>query len=361
MSILHNSRITDPFDENTAEGAMPFRIIHGDITKIRADAVVNAANKTLLGGGGVDGAIHRAAGFKLLLECRTLGGCETGKAKITGGYNMPCRYIIHTVGPVWRGGNNGEEELLYSCYKNSLELAKENGCESIAFPLISAGAYGYPKDEAVSVALRAIADFLERNEMKIALVVFRKDAVLLREEQARRVSQYLADNYTELPPKITEPSLKEIACAPSMLKTDLRAPESVNEFEDTAAFDKLSGLDEALAQLDMSFSQKLLMLIDRSGKTDAQIYKRANIDRKLFSKIRSDIHYRPKKPTVLAFAIALDLSLDETEALLNSAGFALSHSNKADVIVEYFIGRGNYDIYEINEALFSYDQPLIGG
>ncbi len=357
MSILHNSRITDPFDENTAEGAMPFRIIHGDITKIRADAVVNAANKTLLGGGGVDGAIHRAAGFKLLLECRTLGGCETGKAKITGGYNMPCRYIIHTVGPVWRGGNNGEEELLYSCYKNSLELAKENGCGSIAFPLISAGAYGYPKDEAVSVALRAIADFLERNEMKIALVVFRKDAVLLREEQARRVSQYLADNCTEFP----EPSFKGIVCAPSMLKTDLRAPGSVNEFEDTAAFDKLSGLDEALAQLDMSFSQKLLMLIDRSGKTDAQIYKRANIDRKLFSKIRSDIHYRPKKPTVLAFAIALDLSLDETEALLNSAGFALSHSSKADVIVEYFIGRGNYDIYEINEALFSYDQPLIGG
>ncbi len=358
MSILHNSRITDPFDENTAEGAMPFRIIHGDITKIRADAVVNAANRTLLGGGGVDGAIHRAAGFKLLLECRTLGGCETGKAKITGGYNMPCRYIIHTVGPVWQGGRNGEEKLLYSCYKNSLELAKGNGCETIAFPLISAGAYGYPKDEAVSVALRAIADFLENNEMKIALVVFPKNAVQLREEQSSGISRYLADNYAELPPEITEPSFKGIACAPSLLKTDYRAPKSVNVLEDTAA---LSGLDEALAQLDLSFSQKLLMLIDRSGKTDAQIYKRANIDRKLFSKIRSDIHYRPKKPTVLAFALALKLSLDETEALLNSAGFALSRSSKADVIVEYFIERGNYDIYEINEALFSYDQPLIGG
>ncbi len=361
MSVFHNSIITDPFDENTPEGAMPFRIINGDITKIRADAVVNAANRTLLGGGGVDGAIHHAAGYKLLLECRTLGGCDTGKAKITGGYDMPCRYIIHTVGPVWRGGKNGEEELLYSCYKSSLELAKENGCRSIAFPLISAGAYGYPKDEAISVALRAIADFLENNEIKVALVVFQRSAVQLREEHARRLEQYLADNCTESLPDDTALFSKEIACAPSLMESDLRASESVNVLKDTAAFDEPSSLDDALAKLDLSFSQKLLMLIDRSGKTDAQVYKRANIDRKLFSKIRSNIHYKPKKPTVLAFAIALDLSLAETEALLNSAGFALSHSSKADVIVEYFIGRGNYDIYEINEALFSYDQPLIGG
>jgi O-acetyl-ADP-ribose deacetylase (regulator of RNase III) len=153
-------------------------VIEGDITKLDVDAIVNAANKTLLGGGGVDGAIHRAAGPALLEECRTLGGCETGQSKITGGYNLPARHVIHTVGPVWGGGGRGEDELLASCYRTSLELAAEHGLSTVAFPSISTGAYRFPVKRAARIAVSEVKAFLEENDTveKVTLVCFGQKA-----------------------------------------------------------------------------------------------------------------------------------------------------------------------------------------
>lgn len=337
---------------------MPLQIIRNDITKMSVDAIVNAANTSLLGGGGVDGCIHRAAGPELLAECSTLHGCETGGAKITKGYRLPCKYVIHAVGPRWRDGKHREQELLESCYRTSLNLAKENGCQSVAFPLISSGIYGYPKDQALKVAVDTISTFLLENEMMVYMVIFDRKAYQISGKLFADIAAYIDDRYVEEHTDrraeqrrrleaLSEESCFEAALAPM-------PPETICE--------SYSGqsLEEALGQMDESFSEMLLRKIDESGMTDAQCYKKANIDRKLFSKIRSDKFYKPSKPTVLAFAIALELPLAQMREMLSKAGFTLSHSSKFDIIVEYFVERGNYNVYEINEALFAFDQSLIG-
>lgn len=382
---------------------MPLHIVRNDITKMKTDAIVNAANSSLLGGGGVDGAIHRAAGSKLLDECRTLGGCKTGSAKITRGYELFAKYVIHTVGPIWQGGKTGERELLISCYKTSLALAKEYNCESVAFPLISAGAYGYPKHEAFRIAVDTITEFLAHEEMTVYLVIFDGEALTLGKKLFAEIEEFIDERYIEehsdkerrrdiyaearqakeFPKAFLSPELPTLTSlakgAKKFAEKIMTAPKPSekyeaphDDFESVELYEEASelfpdeicaapaSLDDALRNLDESFSEMLFRKIDECGISDAECYKRANISRKHFSKIRCAKDYKPSKPTVIAFAVALRLSLDETHELLKKAGFALSRSNKFDIIVEYFLLKENYDIFAINEALFAFDQPLLG-
>lgn len=333
---------------------MPLKIVRNDITKMDVDAIVNAANSSLLGGGGVDGCIHRAAGKELLEACRALNGCRTGNAKITGGYRLPCKYVIHAVGPVWRGGQSNEKALLTSCYRTALQLAKENKCESVAFPLISSGIYGYPKDRALKVAVDTISDFLLENDMTVYIVIFDKSAYQIGEKLFDDITEYIDDVYVDEHTDNLREGQRMRMPAPAC---SYSVPEPANACVFAACEDELN---EKLKEMDESFSQMLLRKIDEKGITDAECYKKANIDRKLFSKIRGDMLYKPSKPTAIAFAVSLELSLDETKDMLEKAGFALSHSNKFDIIIEYFISKGNYNIFEINEALFAFDQRLLG-
>ena len=328
---------------------MPLIIVRNDITKMAVDAIVNAAKESLLGGGGVDGCIHRTAGPELLQECRTLGGCKTGDAKITGAYRLPCKYVIHTVGPVWNGGKYGEREQLASCYRTSLALAKERGCETVAFPLISSGIFGYPKDQALRVAVDTISEFLAENDMTVYIVIFDRAAYQIGNKLFADIAAYIDDHYVDAHTDSRRERMRRMGLVESRMLT---------AYEDAPM--AASGLDEALAHLDTGFSETLLKLIDRSGKKDAEVYKKANVDRKLFSKIRNNPDYKPSKPTAVAFAIALELSLPETRDLIARAGYALSPSSKFDVIIEYFIMQRDYDIFKINEALFAFDQSLLG-
>lgn len=331
---------------------MPLEIVRNDITKMDVDAIVNAANSSLLGGGGVDGAIHKAAGPELLAECRTLGGCDTGDAKLTKAYRLPCRYVIHTVGPIWKDGKHGEREKLASCYRKSLSIALEHNCETIAFPLISSGAYGYPKDQALRVAMDTIGEFLMEHDMTVYLVVFTRSAFQLSSKLFADVAEYIDDCYVE--EHLDRRREYSRRMSPERLAPMICGAAPAIEIE------KNESLSDRLSALDAGFSETLLNLIDRTGKKDSEIYKRANIDRKLFSKIRNNPNYKPTKSTALAFAIALELDLEETKDFIGRAGFALTHSSKFDIIIEYFIVHEIYDIFQINEILFANDQSLLG-
>lgn len=344
---------------------MPLLIVRNDITKMNVDAIVNAAKTTLLGGGGVDGCIHRAAGPQLLEECKKLGGCPTGSAKITGAGRLPCRYVIHAVGPVWQGGYAGEREKLASCYRTALEIAREHHCETIAFPLISSGAYGYPREEAMEVATESITRFLEDNEMTVYLVVFDRQSFQISEKRFHDIAKYIDDQYTQpFEADVRRRMLQWRQLSPGRFSNlpdeDLMDVMMAPAAAAPAPMENADSLEDAMKMLDESFSEMLLRKIDEKGISDVACYKKANIDRRLFSKIRKDHLYKPNKATAVAFAIALELPLEETKEMLMKAGYALSRSSKFDIIVEYFITRGNYNIYEINEALFAFDQSLLG-
>ncbi|HOU09340.1 MAG TPA: macro domain-containing protein [Clostridiales bacterium] len=347
---------------------MPFQIVRNDITRVAADAVVNAANERLSEGGGVCGAIFEAAGAENLRRaCAAAGGCETGKAVITPGFGLKARYVIHAVGPVWRGGGAGEEELLRSAYRSALRLAAEKGLESVAFPLLSAGIYGYPKEQAFRVAVEEIAAFLRDSEMNVTLVLYDAGALKIGEKYFKDVRRYIDERYIDARRRFlrgvyAQSEEQELTCDTALRESELLlAPrEAAQAVEKAASPGGRRSLEDLINKPGETFSQMLLRLIDEKGKTDAEVYKKANVDRKLFSKIRSDKDYRPKKETVFAFAVALELSLDETKDLLLRAGFAISPSRRFDLILQYFIERGIYNIFDINETLFAFGQKLLG-
>ena len=359
---------------------MPFTIVRNDITTMAVDAIVNAANTDLAEGGGVCGAIFRAAGAsELRAACDKLAPIATGEAVITPAFALPARHIIHAAGPVYsRYEPHESERLLRSAYTNSLKRGVENDCETVAFSLLSSGIYGYPKDAALRVASATIQDFLAEHDLDVSLVVFDKEALAVSRELLGEVESFIDEHYVAehegmfrrhsllhigraaladeklaaQPLSAAEPKKKKSQPMPRVAK-ELSVSYTAESAEPS--------LDDIVGSLDEPFAATLLRLIDASGRTDAQVYKRANIDRRLFSKIRSNAGYAPSKPTVLAFAVALELTLEQTRDLLSRAGFALSRSQKFDVIIEYFIAAARYDVFEINEVLFSYDQSLLGG
>ena len=353
---------------------MPFQIVQNDITKMNTDAIVNAANSGLQIGGGVCGAIFNAAGAdKLQKECNDIGKCPVGHAVITNGYSLAAKFVIHAVGPVWQGGTKGEAKYLALAYRNALELAKDQHLKSIAFPLISSGIYGYPKEAALQIAISAISEFLFQNEMDVYLVVFDRKAVSLSEKLFTDISRYIDTYYEDTKTSDIERNRRRaqsefiqlyeeneyrnfnVYRSSQMFEMSESAPQPSKNRQDPKR-----RLEDVLNNMDETFSEMLFRMIDEKCKTDVEVYKKANIDRKLFSKIRSNKDYNPKKTTVLALAIALELSLDETKDLLSKAGYSLSSCHKFDVIIQYFIGSENYDIFSINEALFCFDQSLLG-
>jgi len=349
---------------------MPIKIIRQDITKIKCDAIVDPTDAHYSHGGGVDAAIHEAAGEELYRACAKMGVLEVGHAVITPAFSLPCKYVIHTVGPVWGGGENGEESLLRSCYREVLKLALANKCKSIAIPLIASGTFGFPKDRVLKIAVDEISNFLLDNEMLVYIVVFDKTAYSISEKLFSDIESYITDTLVTYRSGMYD-SICEEKNYETYKKCRILSQEPLpeDEFYDDELYDLMpiltkepspQKLDDMLDRIEESFSQMLLRKIDERGMTDAECYKKANIDRKLFSKIRSNVHYKPSKPTVLAFAISLELTLTETEDMLRKAGFALSHSNKFDIIIEYFINHGNYNIHEINEVLYQFEQSTLG-
>ncbi|MDI2587251.1 macro domain-containing protein [Psychrobacillus sp. NEAU-3TGS] len=340
---------------------MPIEIVRNDITKMQVDVIVNATNTALQKDGGVYGAIFSAAGEEQLqAACNNIGECPVGQAVMTDGFQLQAKQIIHTVGPIWQGGTANEETLLKECYKNSLALADLQGYHSIAFPLISSGIYGYPKEEALQIAISTISAFLLEHDMHVYIVVYDKKAFGLSEKLFTSIHEYIDEHYVE------ENDLRFLHNRqfsnyelPQVVEAEVLQSQVFSE-EAPVEKRKKRSLEDVLNQLDESFSVRLLRLIDEKEKTDVETYKRANIDRRLFSRIRNSVDYTPHKKTVIAFAIALELNLDETVDLLSKAGYTLSNSSKFDLIIKYFIEEKNFNIHEINEALFTFDQVLLG-
>ena len=344
---------------------MPFTIVRNDITQMAVDAIVNTANPRPVIGLGTDSQIHEKAGPALLAARQKIGNIACGSAAITPAFGLDANYVIHTVGPVWEGGSYGEEALLRNCYDNSLKLALKNNCQSVAFPLISSGNYGFPKDKALQIAISAFSTFLLEHEMQIYLVVFDRKAFRLSEQLFQGVASYIDQNYVDTCEQTVYGVGSEIRRNRSRRRREMEIRESAVLRESlpcaSTAAPKAASLEEMLKQADAGFTETLLKLIDESGKKDSEIYKKANLSKQHFSKIRNNPNYKPTKSTAIALALALELDLNATKDLIGRAGYALTNSSKFDLIIRYFIEQGNYNVVEINLALFEFDQPLLGG
>lgn len=350
---------------------MPFEIVRNDIVKMKVDAIVNTANPFPEIGTGVDTAIHTAAGFRLLQARKKIGDIERGDAAITPGFDLIAKYVIHTVGPIWDGGEHGEADCLRSCYQKSLELALENNCKSIAFPLLATGNYGFPKDQALQIAVSTISNFLLKHDMMVYLVVFSEKAFSLSEKLFKDVESYIDEHYVDerLEEEYRDNWSEGIRREWRFIRERRRQKANLDA-EDldycasiplpNAAGNAKMSLEAMLEKEEMTFSEALLDWLIKKNLNDPDVYKKANIDRKLFSKIRKNPDYKPKKNTAIALALAMELDLEETKEFIGRAGYALTHSSKYDIIIEYFILQKNYNVFEINEVLFAYNYPLIG-
>jgi len=344
---------------------MPFEIVRNDITNMRVDAIVNSANPRPVIGLGTDSSIHEKAGPALLEARRKIGPIPVGRAAITPAFRLHAKYVIHTVGPVWDGGSYGEEKLLRSCYDQSLKLALTYDCKSIAFPLIATNNYGFPKDKALQIAVAAFSEFLLEHEMLIYLVVFDRSAYKLSEKLVSSIASYIDDHYVQVweasiygaedwrenlgSRRSRDLDLYRESCAREETLPCAPAPQS-----------RMPSLRDFLKKEDAGFTETLLKLIDKTGKKDSEVYKKANLSKQHFSKIRNNPHYKPTKQTAVALAIALELNLEQTKDLIGRAGYALSNSSKFDLIIRYFIEQGNFNVVEINIALYEFDQSLLG-
>ena len=339
---------------------MPFEIVRNDIATMAVDAIVNTANPRAVIGLGTDSMIHGAAGPGLLRARQEIGHIDMGQAAITPAFDLQAKYVIHTVGPVWVGGSYGEEEYLRSCYENSLRLALEYNCRSIAFPLISTGNYGFPKDKTLQIAISAFSAFLLKHEMQIYLVVFDRASFKLSEKLFQSVASYIDQHYVDATCGMVKESRSGIRRRRDMDICESRCLQEERLPRAPMAASRAASLEDMLKQADAGFTETLLKLIDKTGKKDSAVYKKALLSKQHFSKIRNNPNYKPTKPTAISLALALELNLEETKDLIGRAGYALTNSSKFDLIIRYFIEQGNYNVVEINIALYEFDQALLG-
>ena len=352
---------------------MPFEVVRNDITGMSVDAIVNTANPRTVVGAGTDQRVHEVAGPELLKARQAIGSIAVGHAAITPAFRLNADWVIHAVGPVWQGGSQGEEQLLRSCYENALALAVQKGCRSVAFPLISTGNYGFPRDKALQIAISVFSAFLPENEMMIYLVVFDRASFKLSEKLFQGVASYIDQHYVDTctfaacgaPEKDRRRSRRrretELWESGALLsEASAMDPEPARMPCAAAPIVKPTSLEDMLRQADAGFTETLLKLIDKTGRKDSEIYKKALLSKQHFSKIRNNPDYKPTKATAIALALALELNLEETRDLIGRAGYALTNSSKFDLIIRYFIEQRNYNLVEINIALYEFDQALLG-